>query len=418
MEAEPLKYLYQPSVVMEVLILLAVLLSFTKPKYLTALVTALLLLRPNERFDCLVSYPKIAIPVLALSLFLFSDKERRVHQLNYDKPLLYFLFVIVIQTFLFSIGDLGKIAEYLGVSLLLYCAVVLFCTDSKGVRLLNYAVVFSCLIICGEALYYHFTETEGSLIWEIFHLKKSGRLQAWGNWGNSNETAFLACLGIANILYLCTRFKLKIFYVTGIVLLPFFILVIYLTASRAGLASLIIVFLPILFLMNSKFAKVIVLTILISIVVLSSVYTPQRVDSDASTEDRYDLRYRGIQVFKQNPIFGVGFLQARYEIGGQPPHNTYLQALVETGLTGAPFLFYFLYRIGLRIYNSSQTLKLRQLYRTDLAVIAGQFLSSLFYFLWGNQLLSLLFFIIIAQVNIGLGLVEEDSLGTNAFDHN
>jgi len=394
---------------MEVTILLVILCSFPKPKVLTAVMAALLLLRPNERFECFVSYPKVIFPILAISLFLFTDKESRTKQLSFDKPLLYFIAVISVQTVVLHSSDIVRNFEFLIVGVLLYYAVNMFSNEQGGVKLLCYAIVCSCLFITGEAVYYHFTEPVGSQIWRVFHGGNVGRLQAWGNWANANETAFISCLGVANVLYLCANLNSKLFYTISLTLIPFFAFVVFLTGSRAGLATLVLIFIPMALLLGSNIGKAIVVMAIVAAVLLSSVYAPERVDLEASSEDRFDLRYGAIKLFQQNPIKGVGFQRIKYDLGGMAVHNTYLQAIAETGVIGASFLFYFLYKLGTRIYFAIMYFKNKKTFNLNVALVTGQYVSSLFYFLWGNQLLSVLFFLILAQINTVLDLNGDGS---------
>lgn len=410
MDVTVIKYLYQPSIVIEVAILLSVLCFFTRPQYLTALMATLLLLRPNERFECIVSYPKIIYPILALSILFYSDKTTRIKQLKLDKQLLIFILVIIIETLIYHSSNLVDNLSFIAVGLTLYYAIVLFSSDQKGAMLLSYAIVASCFIICGEAAYYHYYEPIGSINWSFFHVgpKEIARLQAWGNWGNANETAFIACIGITNVVFQCVRNGNKILYVVSSALIPFFLLVIYLTASRAGLATIVLFFLPMVVLLDFKAGKIIVVLVVVAVLFFSSSFTPQRVDLEGSRDERLDLRYGGIHLFKQYPIFGIGFQQSTYELGGMPLHNTYLQALVETGVIGASLLLYYVCKIGHRIYLAILHNKHNKFSNSNVTVVAGLYLGSSFYFLWGNQLLSLLFFLCMAQINVGMQLVEKD----------
>jgi hypothetical protein len=401
-------YLYQPSTVLEALILLVILFSFSRPAYLIAVISALLLLRPNERFDCYVSYPKVIYPVLALSVLLHSSAQARREQFKVDRHLLFFLAVIALETLLLHPADLAINAYYIIVGLALYYVAILSLTDLKGAALLSFATMLSCFLICGEAAYYHYSEEVGSQIWNYFHVAPSGRLQAWGNWKNANETAFLACIGVANVVFLWFRIKTKALFLAGWAVILFFGMVVFLTASRAGLASLVLFFLPMVIILDSKPGKVVAVAAVLAALLFSGSIAPERRDAEASTMDRSDLRYRGEHLFAQYPVFGVGFLRARNEFAGQPLHNTYLQALVETGSVGAPFLFYYLFGIGQRIYKSVRLCKNKGLPGANLAVVSGLFLSSMFYFTWANQLLSLMFFLTIAQVTLGLRLAEND----------
>ena len=224
----------------------------------------------------------------------------------------------------------------------------------------------------------------------MFHLPKSGRLQAWGMWANANETAFIACLGIANILFLASKYKGALHFAAALVMVPFFATIVFLTASRAGFASLLLIFLPSVILAKAKLLRIIAVVAILCAIVLSHSMTPERTDAQGSTDERSDLRYRGRQIIKEYPIAGVGFLRARYEVGSSPLHNTYLQAFAETGIIGGLLLMTFLSKLGRNLYYAYQ-IHGKNNDNFNIFFVVGLYCSSIFYFYWGNQLLTIFF---------------------------
>jgi O-antigen ligase len=243
------------------------------------------------------------------------------------------------------------------------------------------------------------TEPVGSEIWNIFHLPKSGRLQAWGMWQNANETAFIACMAIANLVFLAARYKGLIHYLACLLAVPFFAVIIFLTASRAGFASLLLIFLPSVVLARNRAIRVVAVVTIVAAVVVAHSLTPVRTDTQGSSDDRAELRRRGKIIVEENPLFGIGLLQARYFAGGRPLHNTYLQAFAETGVPGGMLLMTFLTSIGRRLYAVFTGNRERRPY---LVFVLGLYCSSIFYFFWGNQLLSIFFFLVMAQLTIAI----------------
>ncbi|WP_319586822.1 O-antigen ligase family protein [uncultured Desulfobulbus sp.] len=416
MEDVAVHYLYQPNIVIELIVLAIILLSVVGPERMTAVTAAVMLLRPNERFHCFISsYPIVVFCTMFMALIFFGNKDSHGKQLKCTIPLLLFIAIIIFQTILFRRHQFINNMLVISPGLLLYFAIISFSTNTKGAKLLSCVVLISCFLICAEALYYHYSEPVGSVLYNFFHGFSLGRpdlarLQAWGQWGNANETAFIACVGSINATFLCVQFKQKLYYAVTAVLIPIFVLVVYLTGSRAGLATFVIFFLALIFLIKFNFSKLIIMLFLGAVVVFSSSFAPERPDSKGSTEERLDLRYGGIQVFKAYPLIGVGFQNLQNELGGMVAHNTFVQAFAETGLIGACFLIYYLYKVGLSLYQVLCSHKNNRSPTTNVAVVVGLYLSSLFYFFWGNQLLSLLFYLIFAQVHSWLQLIEKDRL--------
>jgi O-antigen ligase len=407
-EVEVAKYIYQQSLLLEYLLVISIVAAMFRPILLVALATAIVLLRPNERMDLPIPYMELLVPVLFLVLIV-NLRKFRVHADNYcGRYLNYFIAVVLAETIVLHSGDFVEIFIYVAIGYLLYYSIILFIADNDGMKLLTRTVIICCFLICLEPLYYHLTEPVGSELWNRFHLPKSGRLQAWGMWGNANETAFIACLGIANVAFLTSKYKTKLHVVASLLLVPFFAVIIFLTASRAGFASLLLIFLPSVVLSRRRITQIVAVLAILAAVAAAHSLTPERTDAQGSTDERIDLRYRGKQIIKANPILGVGLLQARYQAGRRPLHNTYLQAFAETGIVGGLLLMTFLFKLGRQLYGA---FKLDRAIGANphLVFMVGLYCSSIFYFFWGNQLLSIFFFLVMAQIISAMNSATADA---------
>ena len=396
---EVVKYLYQQSLLLEYLLVVGILVSIFRPDVLVALATTVVLLRPNERMDLSIPFMQLLVPALFIAIVMNAGKLRGLADNVSGRYLNYFIGFVLLETLMFHFNDFVNIFIFIAVGYLLYYSILVFMVEDNGVKLLSRTVILCCFLICFEPLYYHCTEIQGSPIWNIFHLPKSGRLQAWGMWGNANETAFIACLGIANLSFLAAKYKNALHFAATLVLVPFFVEIIFLTASRAGFASLLLIFLPSVVLAKGKLLKVVAVVAILCAVVVSHSLTPERTDAEASSNERSDLRYLGKQIIRSHPIIGVGLFQARYEpgIGGRPLHNTYLQAFAETGVIGGSLFMTSLFMLGRNLYGISKTNRQSNT-NSHLILVLGLYCSSIFYFFWGNQMLSIFFFLVIAQI--------------------
>lgn len=393
------QFLYESNLLYEILILLSFVISFFRQRYLPVVLIGVLLLRPNERFECFIPYGKFAIFFFLVILTGRIKDLKAFFQDKVEKSLLYFIYWIIFITVLFNRWHLLGYLIFIGTGLSLYLALVLF-SDDKNSKLINQMVVLCCFLVCLEPLYYHLTAEPGSELWNLFHW--DGRLQGWGMWANANETSFMACIGVGNALSLLSRNHRGLTLFFAALLIPFFVTVVVLTGSRAGMMSLALIFFPFLYLIRAFFIRILIVGVLVGTIVLSQHFAPERHDKQASTEERFDLRYEGIQLVKQHPFFGIGFGMFKEDMGGQPLHNTYVQAFAETGIIGGLLLLNYLRLVGSGIYGRYRQIAGNDPLRSRIACYAGIYLASIFYLFWGNQLLSIMFFLIIAQLKIAV----------------
>ncbi|RJP20380.1 MAG: O-antigen ligase domain-containing protein [Deltaproteobacteria bacterium] len=400
------KFIYQQNYLFEFLLTAIMIGCIAKPKLLTALAVGILLVRPNERMDLMVPFTRVAMICLVLMMIINKNRIRKPLWYTSDKYLFIFIAIIFAKTLAYNPADMVGNFMYIFTGLLLYFAVIWFMCNESGIKLFYCSVAVSCFLICLEPVYYHYAVPNGSDLWNMFHIEQSQRLQAWGMWANPNETALIACLGTANILFITSRCGRSIHYITTVILVSFFSFVIFLTASRAGLASFLLIFFPSIIFIKRKSIKFVTILLILCTIIISQSLTPERKDAEGSTEARGELRARGIQIIKDFPITGVGFRRLRYELGSKPVHNTYLQAFAETGVIGGLFFLIYLFVVGKNLYALSKKGSPDGI-NSYLYFMSGLYCSTVFYYLWGNQLLSVIFFIIIAQIVSSVMLLEE-----------
>ncbi|CAN2042473.1 putative O-antigen ligase domain-containing protein [Candidatus Magnetomoraceae bacterium gMMP-15] len=411
-------FLYEPNIFFEWGLLILLLIFLVAPKYLVGLVVMLTFLRPNERFDLPLSYPTIMYPLLLISLLMNYKKIDESTFGKEDKILGIYVAFILVQSIVFHRENFKTHLMSCGLGLIYYYSIIIHLSDRRGLKLLNYALVISCFLICLEPLYYHYTVVEESEIWYIFH--GNGRLRAWGLWKNANETSFIACIGIANILLLLLTERNKLRYIIMFSpLLIMFALVICLTASRAGLACLSLIFIVLVLTSKSKALKLMIIILMVGAIFLAPRFVAERADQEGSSSERFDLRYHGRQIFLENFFLGVGFGRAKSETGGMALHCTYIQAFAETGIFGGSMLLYSIYLIVKRIYKNFKFNKDKgdNEITTIYGGIAGICLCGLFYLYFGNQLLSNMFFTFIALIKISSYIKRMDRVVNIAFEN-
>jgi O-antigen ligase len=407
MEAAAIQqYIYDSGILLELVLIAAILVSLTKPQNLTVLLLGISLLRPNERFECYIPYPKVVSYILLIYILTRMSKVREIMTDRIFLPLSAYLLFIVLQSLLFHREYLFSNIMFMSAGLIIYLATALFAYDETSLKRIGYMIVFSCFVICAEPLYYHFSQAPESELWKRFHW--DNRLQAWGMWANANETAFIACLGCASVLLLVLRYRTRQLYMIAAVALPMFAVVVILTGSRAGLFSLFLLLAP-FSLRMSNLAKVFVVLSALGLLLATQSLAPERTDKEASKQERFDLRYEGVQLFKQNPITGIGFLLAARDVTGQPLHNTYVQAFAETGAIGGMLLVLYLIRVGKNISVFHRREGGAGIRTAEINVLFGWYLSTVFYLFWGNQLLSVLFFTIMSQIDNRLKLLQSET---------
>jgi O-antigen ligase len=184
-----------------------------------------------------------------------------------------------------------------------------------------------------------------------------------------------------------------------------FLMVLVLTASRAGLGSLLLLFTGFFLVIKSAGTKFFLILLIIITLIFASYFTTSRTDQEGSSRSRIELLKDGIYLFKSEPIRGFGFMRIRNETGGMMLHNTYLQAFVELGVLGGGALIFYLCLIGHKFFKIFRNYKnLNQ--QKFLFVVFGFYIAGLFYMNFGNQLLTIFFFLYLSLIKITINITE------------
>ena len=146
---------------------------------------------------------------------------------------------------------------------------------------------------------------------------------------------------------------------------------------------------------------------MLAAIVIIPKLSPERKDKEASSNERADLRYKGKKIFKEHPVFGVGYRRAQRYTGGMMIHCSYIQAFAETGILGGYLLFYMLFIVGQKIYNGLQANKKNKRIYSLYGALAGIYLSGLLYMCFGNQFLTLMFSTFFGFIKSYLCVIKE-----------
>ena len=153
----------------------------------------------------------------------------------------------------------------------------------------------------------------------------------------------------------------KIFVGIGII---FCVLGLFATYSRGsilsfGIASILCIVMSIRYLLKrSKFTVAIILVIFVLLLVKWQNWMPQSIvhrfqgtivgesygdteTLDESSQGRIEKWIGGINIFLDNPLFGVGFRRPQYELGVDT-HNAFILILAESGIFGFIAFLWFL----------------------------------------------------------------------------
>jgi len=252
------------------------------------------------------------------------------------------LFVIVVvfsQVVQMWLGGALLAFEKFFPSAIVYYLLVLNANALKRVRLVAFTIVVAAIFLLGEAIRAYYTGWGGAL----FLLKEgiySGdvlvgnltRIRALGFLNDPNDFAQYLVVMLPLIWLAWSR--RKVFRNLLFVLLPtaYVLYGIYLTHSRGALLGLAVVLLLALQPRLGRFgATIVALGTILAMAALN--FAGGREISVSAGVDRLELWSTALQLFKQSPIFGVGY-GGFTDYAEQTAHNSFLLCLAELGVVG------------------------------------------------------------------------------------
>jgi len=143
---------------------------------------------------------------------------------------------------------------------------------------------------------------------------------------------------------------------------------------------------------------------------------------DSSAGSRLVLWQHGIDLFEENPLFGVGYRVYQFTTQGhlRDPHNMYVGFLAEFGMVGLSlflFLFYLAFRSGWRLYRSASDGFLKGLGLGFAACVIGCMVANAFGDRWSFLMLGGFYWVFWGMVDRGQVIVTQERKKTIEEDN-
>jgi O-antigen ligase len=215
------------------------------------------------------------------------------------------------------------------------------------------------------------------------------RMSAFG--GGANVFVRIVGMGVFGSLY----FWLRMRRVAWLIPVPLLISSAVLSGSRGGVLALalslalffIIGFRKMAAMSRGVAAASVLLMILVSVPFFSGRVLPvwQQRFIEQSFEDHYDsdrlvLFSQAVEIFSNNPVWGVGLdgFRRLNDAGGDYSHNLFLQVSAEGGIVGLVFLLLALIA-GIKAWSRSATLEQQVVFSLGVFMLAASMFSGSYY---------------------------------------
>ncbi|MEO8704234.1 MAG: O-antigen ligase family protein [Kofleriaceae bacterium] len=166
----------------------------------------------------------------------------------------------------------------------------------------------------------------------LFHTHSvEGRVRYRGDLNDPNEVALVISAGaVSLVLAFMRRKRNPMFRFLATIGLAVCVAAIWMTQSRGGLVAMLLVFFVYLVKRYGLWAFVPAGALAIPVMLLGG---RSDASADESTQQRYEAWSAGLEMFRNNPVFGVGagqFTDHHYLTA----HNTFVLAMAEMGFVG------------------------------------------------------------------------------------
>jgi O-Antigen ligase len=293
----------------------------------------LVIVRPQEWVPALAELPILpTVLLVAFGMWLF----RRDKTLNTPQHLTVPVFVAAAIVSRAAMGWLSGAIDAAGDLLppLMFFAIgATLAEEPRDLERVLKAFCLSTFVVALHGLDQVFTDGVGWTGQALLLIDDIPRTQYVGVFGDPNDLAML----FVGCVPLCAYFArhsagraAQLFWLIGCGLLIYSV---YLTNSRGGLVSLLGVLLLFGALRLGKVATTTVAALALPTLIAATRLTSGLDADEESVFGRVDAWYVGLQLFEQNPLFGVGYglFTDHNELTA---HNSWVLVLAETGLTG------------------------------------------------------------------------------------
>ena len=331
------------------------------------LFTVVLFLRPHELYPPLSIVPIAKIIALAAIVSFFTSKNKEIPELfkTNEVKLLMALAAVIIITSPFGLWPGGSFHKFTNdfIQVVLILLLIAGVVDSpEKVTKLLWLMILSTFTVALLGIY---DSSRGTTF-------TANRLYSRvGLYGDPNDFAVTLAAMIPFAIYLFKvhpSFRKRVILITILVL---YIINIILTYSRTGMIAMGVIAIGLTVKSRRKAKTLILILIILGLIIClapsrykdraASIFIPEK-SEDGSREARITIFWRGIEIFLENPVLGVGLGNfsvaegAMHEFGQwKVAHNGYLEMASELGIFG---LIIFLGLLYLTIENFRQIQKI------------------------------------------------------------
>ena len=280
------------------------------------------------------------IPFCLISVILI---ELKIYLSN--KLLLQFIYFFIWSSvsLIYTVNN-GMTANYL--SILLGNIVLWYTTYRIVMRSNDFRVIIFIFFFC---FLYH---AVSAFFQPVKYTEDIMTTRAVGLFDNPNVLGFTIWYGLITVIFLSIIIKNKFIKILLWGCVPFFLFIMLQTGSRKGVLSIIIFFLVLIFYIAKTHYRWIIVSVGVLVFLLNEFVNISFLENTAfgarmsqetfnrGMDTRLGLITEGFQLFKKNPLFGVGLGSfTSYSSTGAMSHNDYIEVLASTGIIG--FLLYF-----------------------------------------------------------------------------
>jgi O-antigen ligase len=309
---------------------------------LVCLYVAVLLLRPQEWYEPVKGYELvniIAIPTVLIAFIQQSKSKAGSFFLrNRFSQAMLGLFASVMLSQLVRLrisGAIEAVREFGKIVILFYLVAILVNTPRR-VRIMMWVIIASSIFLAYHA-YLQVQTGHGFGNIEPYGSYDTGDFRVIGSgiFSDPNDFAMLYLMAMPFAFCLLTAGGAIASKLLLLGSLPAMVYVLYYTQSRGGIIGFCAMFIAYFWTTTKNLMiRVLLLVTLLSVIV---VFGPQRARGaymEGSASGRVMEWGYGIQMLKENPLFGYGYQRWPDYSGGMAAHNSLVNCFGELGLVG------------------------------------------------------------------------------------
>jgi len=309
---------------------------------LVCLYVGILLIRPQEWYEPIKGYELVNIVAIPTILVAFIEQSKSKGASFFARSrfsqVMLGLFASVILSQLVGLRVQGAIyatTEFGKIAVLFYLVAILVNTPRR-VKVMMWVLIGCAIILCYHT-YLQVQTGHGFGGAEPYGSFDAGDFRVIGSgiFSDPNDFAMLYIMAVPFVFSLMTAGAAIPGKLLLLCSLPPMVYVLYFTQSRGGVIGFCAMFVAYFWTATKNlFFRVIVLVALLSVIV---AFGPERARGayvEGSASGRVMEWGLGIQMLKENPLFGFGYQRWPDYSGGMAAHNSAVNCFAELGLIG------------------------------------------------------------------------------------